>query len=107
MDQRRQCAQCGERLENNVFKCKNCGELAVKKSKTLNVNDLPGEDLFYLDGYSAILLILLTILLPPIAALTGTLMLFHDDGYRRDVGKLMVTGGLIMTVIYGVLIIRM
>ncbi|MEK5058576.1 hypothetical protein ACFSVM_06100 [Paenibacillus shunpengii] len=102
MNQKRSCAGCGEPLDEHAFKCKNCGELAVKKQKSLDINELPGDELFYVDRYSAVLLVILTIVLSPIAILVGTFLLFHDDEYRRDVGQMMVTGGLIVTVVWAI-----
>lgn len=104
MNPNRSCPGCGEPLDEHVFKCRNCGELAVKKQQSLDMNELPGEELFYLDKYSVVLLVILTIVLSPIAILTGTFLLFHDDEYRRDVGKMIVTGGLIVTFILAIII---
>lgn len=102
MNQNRSCPGCGEPLGDHVYKCRNCGELAVKKQRSLDMNELPGEDLFYVDKYSAVLLVIITFFLSPIAILTGTFLLFHDDEYRRDVGQMMVTGGLIATVVWAI-----
>ncbi|MFK0521066.1 hypothetical protein ACINKY_02570 [Paenibacillus illinoisensis] len=58
-----------------------------------------------LDGYSLGLLILIAILLPPIAIAIGGVMLFNDDPYKRDSGKMLVTGALLVLVIWTIILI--
>ncbi|MCZ1267083.1 hypothetical protein [Paenibacillus tundrae] len=57
------------------------------------------NDEFILDRYSIVLLVLMTLFLPPVAMTIGGLMLFNDNTYKQDTGKLLVTGAFVVMVI--------
>ncbi|SEK19465.1 hypothetical protein [Paenibacillus sp. OK003] len=50
------------------------------------------NDELILDRYSIVLLVLMTLFLAPVAMTVGGVMLFNDNTYKQDTGKLLVTG---------------
>ncbi|WP_402870828.1 hypothetical protein [Paenibacillus illinoisensis] len=102
---RRVCSYCQQEMGENEFKCKACGNLVAMKTIPAETTQLEKYEEVLLDGYSLGLLILIAILLPPIAIAIGGVMLFNDDPYKRDSGKMLVTGALLVLVIWTIILI--
>ncbi|WP_211747607.1 zinc ribbon domain-containing protein [Paenibacillus sp. Marseille-Q4541] len=99
---KRTCPYCKETVSSDAIKCSHCGEMITKQMPRQDVYASAG-DVFYLDRYSSILLIIVTLVVPMAAIIIGSILLFHDDTYRRDTGKLMVTIAIILCIIYLIL----
>ncbi|MGF9695481.1 MULTISPECIES: hypothetical protein [Paenibacillus] len=96
---RRVCSYCQEEMGEDEFKCKACGNLVAMKTVPVERAQIEEYEEATLDRYSIGLLVLTAIILPPIAIAIGGVMLFNDAPYKRDTGKLLMTGALVMLVI--------
>jgi len=94
----RVCSYCQREMAEDEFKCKACGNLVETKTA-------PPERVYMqeegtpLDRYSIVLLVIMTLVFAPIAMTIGGVLLFHEDPYRRDTGKLIVTGSVVVMAI--------
>ncbi|GAB1155601.1 hypothetical protein YWY31_16260 [Paenibacillus illinoisensis] len=102
---RRVCSYCQQEMGEDEFKCKACGNLVEMKTVPAETTQMEEYEEDVLDRYSIGLLILIAIILPPIAIAIGGVMLFNDDPYKRDAGKMLVTGALLMLVIWAIILV--
>jgi RNA polymerase subunit RPABC4/transcription elongation factor Spt4 len=89
------CKHCNELLEQGSLKCKYCGTVATKRitaPRYYNVNTSN-------DGCATILLFIATFFVPIVGLIVGGIFAFSDDPNKQDVGKALLTFGLIMIVI--------
>ncbi|UPK46147.1 hypothetical protein [Paenibacillus pabuli] len=86
-------------MAEDEFKCKSCGNLVTTKTVLPEQPYMLENDEWILDRYSIVLLVLMVLFLPPAAMTIGGVMLFNDNMYKRDTGKLLVTGAFVVMVI--------
>ena len=102
---RRVCSYCQQEMGVDEFKCKACGNLVEMKTVPAETTQMGEYEEDVLDRYSIGLLILIAIFLPLIAIVIGGVMLFNDDPYKRDTGKMLATGALLALVIWAIILI--
>ncbi|MHA7581353.1 hypothetical protein ACX12E_13270 [Paenibacillus vandeheii] len=100
----RVCSYCHEEMAEDEFKCKSCGNLVVTKTAVPDQPYMTEYEESVLDQYSMVLLVLITLFLPPVAVVIGGVMLFNDSMYKRDTGKLLVTGAFVVMVILTIIL---
>ncbi|MEC0110497.1 hypothetical protein P4H27_26350 [Paenibacillus taichungensis] len=100
----RVCSYCHEKMAENEFKCKSCGNLVTTKTVQPEQPHMIENDELILDRYSIVLLVLMTLFLPPVAMTIGGVMLFSDNTYKQDTGKLLVTGAFVVMVILTIIL---
>ena len=100
----RVCSYCHEDMAEDEFKCKSCGNLVATKTAIPEQPYMTEYEESVLDRYSIVLLVLITLFLPPVAMTIGGVMLFDDSVYKRDTGKMLVTGAFVIMVILTILL---
>jgi hypothetical protein len=91
-------------MADDEFKCKSCGNLVATRTILPEQPYMIENDESVLDRYSMVLLVLMTLFLPPVAMTIGGVMLFNDNTYKQDTGKLLVTGAFVVMVILTIIL---
>ncbi|KOY13389.1 hypothetical protein [Paenibacillus xylanivorans] len=100
----RVCSYCHEKMAEDEFKCKSCGNLVATRTILPEQPYMIENDESVLDRYSMVLLVLMTLFLPPVAMTIGGVMLFDDNTYKQDTGKLLVTGAFVVMFILTIIL---
>ncbi|MEC0127938.1 hypothetical protein [Paenibacillus pabuli] len=100
----RVCSYCHKGMAEDEFKCKSCGNLVATKTALPEQPNMTEYEEPVLDRYSVVLLVLITLFLPPVAMTIGGVKLFDDSAYKRDTGKILVTGAFVIMVILTIIL---